>query len=98
MERLRCSAVPDFPGHAGLTSRAIASRKTLNVGDVTSDPDYLTALATTRSVIIVPVLDAAGDCVLGTIDVESERNHAFDSDTQEHPERCANALRALWRR
>lgn len=87
---------PTFPVTQGLTSRAIASRKTVNVGDVTSDPDYLTALATTRSEIIIPVLDAAGSCVLGTIDVESERAHAFDSDTQKHLERCAKSLRTFW--
>ena len=87
---------PTFPVTKGLTSRAIASKKTVNIGDVAADPDYLTALATTRSEIIIPVLDAAGDSVLGTIDVESERAHAFDSTTQEQLEKCANALRAFW--
>jgi putative methionine-R-sulfoxide reductase with GAF domain len=87
---------PTFPVTQGLTSRVIASRKTVNVGDVASDPDYLTALATTRSEIIIPVLDAAGDCVLGTIDVESEQAHAFDLASQEHLEKCAKALRAFW--
>jgi|SRR5215472_2991238 len=87
---------PTFPITKGLTSRAIASRKTVNVGNVASDPGYLTALATTRSEIIIPILDVVGDCVLGTIDVESERAHAFDSATQERLEECANALRAFW--
>jgi L-methionine (R)-S-oxide reductase len=91
-------AYPTFPITSGLTSRAIAAKKTVNVGDVAKDPDYLTALATTRSEIIVPVLDAAGDCVLGTIDVESEHPHAFDSATQERLERCAAVLRILWSR
>jgi len=88
---------PIFPVTKGLTSRAIATKKTVNIGDVAADPHYLTALATTRSEIIIPVLDLAGDSVLGTIDVESERAHAFDSATQEHLERCANALRAFWK-
>jgi len=85
-----------FPITKGLTSRAIASKKAINVGDVADDPDYLTAMATTRSEIIIPVLDATGDRVLGTIDVESERSHAFDAATQEQLERCAEALSSFW--
>jgi hypothetical protein len=33
-----------------------------------------------RAEIIAPVLDIAGDRVIGTIDVESERLNAFDSE------------------
>ena len=89
-------AYPTFPITKGLTSRAIATKKTVNIGDVAGDPDYLTALATTRSEIIIPVLGDDGDRVLGTIDVESERPQAFDSTTQEHLEKCASVLRQFW--
>ena len=78
----RAPVHPTFPITDGLTSRAIATKKTVNVGDVASDPNYLTALHTTRSEIIVPVLDAAGEHVLGTIDVESQWPNAFDSVAQ----------------
>jgi GAF domain-containing protein len=91
-------AYPIFPITNGLTSRAITAKKTINVGDVANDPDYLTALATTRSEIIIPVLDATGHSVIGTIDVESEHPHAFDSATQAHLEQCANVLRTFWNR
>ncbi len=87
---------PSFPITKGLTSRAIVSKKTVNIGDVASDADYLTALATTRSEIIIPVLDGRGDRVLGTIDVESERPHAFSSPTQKFLEKCAEALGHFW--
>ena len=56
---------PVFPITKGLTSKAIAERKTINVGDVASDSDYLTALATTRAEMITPVLDTTGDRVIG---------------------------------
>src|SRR5437868_1243172 len=79
---------PVFPITKGLTSRAIANRATVNVGDVAHDPDYLTALATTRSEIIVPVIAASGGKVLGTIDVESERPDAFDVSAQSSLEEC----------
>src|ERR1700735_4364291 len=49
-------AYPTFPVTKGLTSRAITQKRTVNVGDVASDPGYLTALDSTRSEMIVPVL------------------------------------------
>jgi L-methionine (R)-S-oxide reductase len=90
-------AHPIFSIAKGLTSRAITNKRTVNVGDVANDPDYLTALPTTRSEIIIPVLDDAGECVVGTIDVESERPHAFHSAAQERLEKCAHALRGFWK-
>jgi L-methionine (R)-S-oxide reductase len=89
---------PTFPITKGLTSRAIKEKKTINVGDVTKDPDYLTALMTTRSEIIIPVVDVSHDSVVGTIDVESELPNAFDSATQSELERCAIMLRLFWSR
>jgi L-methionine (R)-S-oxide reductase len=89
---------PEYPVFSitkGLTSRAIATKRAVNVGDVAGDADYLQALANTRSEIIIPVLAAADQKVLGTI-VESERPHAFDASTQSWLEECANALRAFW--
>jgi L-methionine (R)-S-oxide reductase len=89
-------AHPIFPITKGLTARAIAGRKTINVGDVANDLGYLTALDDTRAEIIVPVLDIAGDRVIGTIDVESERLNAFDSTEQEFLEECARLLAGFW--
>jgi putative methionine-R-sulfoxide reductase with GAF domain len=89
-------AHPSFPITKGLTSRAIAAKKTVNVGDVTRDSSYLTALDSTRSEIIIPVLDEAKDRVIGTIDVESEDLNAFDFATQVKLEHCALLLTAFW--
>jgi putative methionine-R-sulfoxide reductase with GAF domain len=89
-------AYPVFPVTKGLTSRAISGKKTVNVGDVACDPNYLTALDTTRSEIIVPVLNATSDRVVGTIDVESERPNAFDSKAQALLEECARLLADFW--
>jgi L-methionine (R)-S-oxide reductase len=60
-------AYPTFPVTKGLTSRAIAAKRTVNVGDVANDETYLTALSTTKSEIIVPVVDEGGTEVLGTL-------------------------------
>jgi L-methionine (R)-S-oxide reductase len=86
---------PTFPITKGLTSSAIAEKRTVNVGDVESDARYLTALGSTRSEIIVPVFDDKGE-VIGTIDVESERSNAFDQNTEEFLRRCAVVLRPLF--
>jgi L-methionine (R)-S-oxide reductase len=89
-------AYPSFPITKGLTSRAIAERRTVNVGDVSSDSGYLTALHSTRAEIIIPVLDKTNKCVIGTIDVESEHLNAFDSATQAPLEECAHLLTEYW--
>lgn len=89
---------PKFPITKGLTGAAISSRKTVNVGDVAADPRYLTAFGTTRSEIIVPVFDGAGESVVGTIDVESDKPNAFSEDVQALLDGCASVIRPLWRR
>ncbi|HEX7158177.1 MAG TPA: GAF domain-containing protein [Edaphobacter sp.] len=89
-------AYPTFPITKGLTSRAIATKATVNAGDVASDLSYLTALESTRSEIIVPVLDKAGDYVVGTIDVESAHLNAFDSSSQALLEECARVFADFW--
>jgi putative methionine-R-sulfoxide reductase with GAF domain len=88
-------AYPTFQTTQGLTSRAIHGKKTVNVDDVASDSNYLTALESTRSEIIVPVLNSMGDRVIGTIDVESERPNAFDPKVQLLLEECAGILRTF---
>jgi len=89
---------PTFPITKGLTGAAISSRKTVNVGEVTADPRYLTAFGTTRSEIVVPVFDWAGENVVGTIDVESEKPNAFGEDVVVLLEACSIVIRPLWPR
>jgi GAF domain-containing protein len=87
---------PTFRVSEGLTSRAIAQKKTVNVGDVAGDSNYLTALDNTRSEIIVPIVDSKEGGVIGTIDVESERLNAFDPAAQSLLEECASVLKTFW--
>jgi len=87
---------PVFPVTKGLTSAAISSRKTINVGDVAADSRYLTALSSTRSEIIVPIFDPSGQKVVGTLDVDSELPNAFDPAAQSFLERCATVVQPLW--
>jgi L-methionine (R)-S-oxide reductase len=85
-----------FPLTKGLTSAAVAQKQIVNVGDVSADPRYLTAFGTTRSEIIVPILDAEANNVVGTIDIESEEPNAFSKDVQDLLDSCAAVIRPLW--
>jgi len=89
-------ANPQFPVSKGLTGSAIREKKTIVVGDVRSDPRYLTAFGDTLSEIIIPVLDENTGNVVGTIDVESERAGAFSCEDQAVLEACARVAHALW--
>jgi len=86
---------PSFPASQGLTGAAIEQKKAVIVGDVRSDPRYLTAFGNTLSEMIVPVLSPDGR-VIGTIDVESERANAFSERDQQTIEQCAEAALPLW--
>ncbi len=89
-------AYPTFPVTKGLTSSAIQQKATVVVGDVRSDPRYLTAFGSTLSEIIIPILDPRDPVVVGTIDVESERGNAFSDADRKNLEECARAALALW--
>jgi L-methionine (R)-S-oxide reductase len=87
-------AHPRFPRSEGLCGAAVAAAEPVVVGDVGADPRYLTTHSTTRSEIVVPVID--GGDVVGIIDVESERREAFGQRDKELLERCAELIVPLW--
>ncbi len=89
-------AHPRFPRTRGLTATAVATGTTVVVDDVRADSRYLTAFGTTRSEMIVPVLTDDGR-VVGTIDVESDAVAAFGPAARAVVERCAAAMRGLYR-
>jgi L-methionine (R)-S-oxide reductase len=86
---------PRFAVDRGLTGAAIASGGSVLSNDVANDPRYLTALESTASELIVPVLVEGR--VVGTLDVEDERTGAFDEDDRTTFEALAAALTALYR-
>jgi L-methionine (R)-S-oxide reductase len=93
-DRPGAPAYPEFPVTQGLTGSAIQQKHTVVVGDVRTDPRYLTAFGSTLSEIIIPVLNK--DVVVGTIDVESERANAFSAADQRLLESVARAAAPLW--
>jgi L-methionine (R)-S-oxide reductase len=87
-------AHPRFPAERGLTGAAIRARATVVSNDVASDPRYLTAFASTGSELIVPVF--VGDRVVGTLDVEDERNDTFSDDDRRLFERIGREMGPLY--
>jgi len=89
-------AHPRFPADQGLTASAVRSRASVVANDVTKDPRYLTAFGSTRSELIVPVVDPSTGSVLGTLDVESDRDNAFQDQDRAWLEQCALAVVPLF--
>ncbi len=88
-------AHPRFARSEGLCGAAVAAGEAVVVGDVATDPRYLTTHTTTRSEIVVPVF--SGSDVVGLIDVESEQPDAFGERDRQLLERCAAVIVPLWR-
>ncbi len=89
-------AHPNFAVTQGLTSAAISGKLPVIVNDVNTDSRYLTAFASTRSELIIPVLAPKDGSVIGTIDVESEHTNAFSHRDQDMLAECAHAALPLW--
>jgi signal transduction histidine kinase/DNA-binding response OmpR family regulator len=65
-----------FPIHSGITGRAYRDKRTINVTDVTEDPDYIGLVSTTRSEVVIPVF--SGEDVAAVLNVEKETRGGFD--------------------
>lgn len=87
-------ACPRFPLKQGLSAVAVESRSTVNVPDVSKDKRFLPNFWTTKSEIIVPIIDDEHDRVLGVINAESAKLNAFDREDRDFLEGTA---RLIWR-
>ncbi len=80
-----CLAIPFTRGVCGRCAR---ERQTQIVPDVALVPDHIACSSSTRSEIVVPVLDAAGR-VRAVLDVDSDMPAAFDeTDARNLEEVC----------
>lgn len=87
---------PRLPRSEGLCGGAVSSGKTIVVGDVSTDPRYLTTFGSTRSEMVVPVPRRRTPGIVGVIDVECERPNAFTEADRTFVEGCATAIAGLW--
>lgn len=81
-----------FPAAQGLCGEAVRRRETIVVGDVRRDGRYLTTFESTRSEIVVPILNVVTGRPRGLLDVESDRIDAFTQADRTLLERCASEL------
>jgi L-methionine (R)-S-oxide reductase len=88
-------AFPRFPVSRGLCGAAVASKSTVNVGNVQEDPRCLTTFGSTRSEIIVPVF-ASDSRVVGLVDVESDALNAFERADETFLADCAAVIAPLF--
>ena len=84
-------AYPRFPITQGLCGAALESGKPVVVGDVRKDSRHLPAFHTTRSEIIIPMVNEHKQ-ILGMLDAESEKANAFGDEDQQFLERAASLI------
>lgn len=87
-------ACPRFPVTQGLSAKATEERKTVMVPDVRKEPCFLPNFWSTKSEIVVPIIDDEHDRVLGVINVESAKANAFGKSDRDFLEGVA---RIIWR-
>jgi GAF domain-containing protein len=80
-----------FPVTQGLCGAALESGKSIMVGDVRKDPRYLPAFHTTRSEIIVPMINEHKH-IVGMLDAESGKLNAFGDEDRKFLERAAGLI------
>jgi L-methionine (R)-S-oxide reductase len=84
-------AYPRFPITQGLCGAALESRKAVIVGDVRKDARYLPTFHTTRSEIVVPMVNEHQH-VVGMLDADSEKPNAFGNEDRQFLERAAGLI------
>jgi GAF domain-containing protein len=82
---------PRFPLTQGLCGAVLESKKAISVGDVRKDARYLPTFHTTRSEIIIPIVNEQKQ-VVGMLDAESEKTDAFKTEDRQFLERAAGLI------
>jgi L-methionine (R)-S-oxide reductase len=73
-----CLVIPFSRGVCGASAR---SGKVLNVPDVDAFPDHIACASSTRSELVLPVWNGAGD-LLGVLDIDSDTPAAFTAEDE----------------
>ncbi len=84
-------AYPRFPLTQGLCGAVLETKKAIVVGDVRKDTRYLPTFHTTRSEIIIPIVNEHKQ-VVGMLDAESEKTNAFRDVDGQFLERAAGLI------
>lgn len=77
-----------IPLALGICGMAAREKKTVNVKDVRTRPEYLACFLDTRSEIVVPIVEPSGKC-LGEIDIDGKQEGAYDASDERFLEQLA---------
>jgi L-methionine (R)-S-oxide reductase len=84
-------AYPRFPITQGLCGAVLESRKPIVLGDVRKDARCLPAFHTSRSEIIVPMINERQQ-IIGMLDAESDKLNAFGNEDLKFLERAGTLI------
>jgi len=86
-----------LPIDQSICGRAVRLKKTVSIGNVTEEEEYLRMIGTaTKSEIAIPILlMGSSDIVIGVLNVESEEQNAFEGFCQVLLENFAEKVRTL---
>ena len=79
-----------YPVTEGITGRAVTTGKTIRLGDVTIDPAFVQIAENMRSELCVPI--RVDRHVIGVINIESRKAHAFSENDEKLLETIASGL------
>ncbi len=79
-----------IPVDKGLCGMAVREGRTVTVGNVDSNPEYLACFPYTRSEIVVPIF--RGTVAIGEIDIDGEARNAYGPGDQAFLEELARHL------
>src|SRR5438045_8837343 len=91
-------ACPRFPVKQGLSAKALEERRTVMVPDVRKEPCFLPNFWSTKSEVVVPIIDDEHDRVLGVVDVESAKVNAVGKTDRDALEGVARIVSRRLRR
>lgn len=77
-----------YPITKGVTGRAVTSGRTMRIGNITEEPEYIKVMDGIKSELCVPFW--VNNHIIGVFDVESKKQNAFD----EKDERLLNTIAA----
>lgn len=78
----------------GICGAAVMENQSLNIADVSVDPRYLSCDSRTKSELVVPIRNEAGEAI-AEIDIDSHTLSAFDAAAVQKMEELAREVSAL---
>ena len=81
-----------IPFSRGVCGRCARERAVVNVPDISKMPDHIACSATTRSEIVVPILNEGGE-LAAVLDIDSDGVAAFDGVDEAHLVRIGDYFR-----